>query len=143
MRTSTLILGLIAATLFLLSGACGAACGSIVAAVDEAVAELDTSVESAQADADNGELTDFDKIAAAGVLAVLAAVVLYIGAALSKAAYKTSTILIGLVLVLSIGIIALDHQSLFALGYYLAILMTIVAFALMVASHFTAAKGEG
>ena len=41
LRTTTLILGLIAATLFLLSGACGAACGSVVAAVDEAVAELE------------------------------------------------------------------------------------------------------
>ena len=47
MRTTTLILGLIAATLFLMSGACATACGTVVAGVDEAMAELDGSSTSA------------------------------------------------------------------------------------------------
>ena len=67
---------------------------------------------------------------------------LFVGAGLARAAYKISTVAIGLTLLLSIGIIAVDYKSLFALFYYVAILMTLVCFALMVASHFAADTAE-
>ena len=127
MRTSTLIVGLIAASMFLMSGVCGVACGTTIVTVDESFNEMGIETDTAS----TGE-----NIAGAGFLAVLAALLLYIGAGIAKVAYKTSTILIGLTLPLAIGIIALDPASLFAVGYYFAIIMTVVAFALMVASHY-------
>ena len=135
MRTTTLILGLIAATMLLFGGACGFVFGSVAGGFEDA---FDTKVDESE----DGVTSTTEDVSSAGAFAVVVAIFLYVGAGIAKVAFKTSTALLSLSLVLIIMLVAVDTTSLFAAFYYLALVLTGVGVILMCISHFRSRRAS-
>ncbi len=117
LRTTTMVLGLIAATLLLLGGCVGFVTGSVAQSFEEV---FDTEVS----DSSDGVTSTTEDVANAGAFAVLVSLLLFLGAGLAKVALRTSLILLAIILPMLIGLVATDTTSLFAATYYLAIILT-------------------
>ena len=128
MRTTTLILGLIAATMLLFGGACGYVFGSAAESFEDA---FDVDVSESK----DGVTSTTEDVSSAGGFAVFVAIFLYVGAGLAKVAFKTSTVLLSLCVVLIIMLVVVDTTSLFAVFYYLALVLTAVGVILMSIAH--------
>ena len=115
MRTTTLVLGLIVATLLLIGGCAGYVFGGFATGVEDAF-EIET-------DTSDGVTSTSEDVETAGALALLVAMFLFLGAGLAKVALRTSLALLVLVMPMLIGLVAIDTTSLFAVIYYLAILL--------------------
>ena len=128
MRTATLILGLIAATMLLFSGCSAFVTGSFFEGVEEAFGtELD--------DPDDGITSTTEDVSGAGGFAVFVAILLYLGAGLAKVALKTSLVLLVLAMPMAIGLVVVDTTSLFAAFYYLAIVLVGTGVVLMAIAY--------
>ena len=128
MRTATLILGLIAATMLLFSGCSAFVTGSIFEGVEEAFGtELD--------DTDDSITSTTEDVSGAGGFAVFVAILLYLGAGLARVALKTSLALLVLAMPMAIGLVVVDTTSLFAAFYYLAIVLVGVGVILMAIAY--------
>lgn len=117
LRTTTMVLGLIAATLLLLGGCVGYVTGSAAQSFEEA---FDTEVS----DSSDGITSTTEDVVNAGAFAVLISILLFLGSGLAKVALKTSLVLLVIILPMLIGLVATDTTSLFAATYYLAIILT-------------------
>ena len=84
MRTTALILGLIAATMLFFGGSCGYVFGSVGVSFEES---FDTELDN-----EDGSSTTED-VQGAGAFAVVVAILLYVGAGLAKVAFRTSVVL--------------------------------------------------
>ena len=116
LRTATLVLGLIAATVLLFGGCSAFVAGGIFVGVEEVFeTELDED--------DHGITSTAEEVSGAGGFAIFVAIFLYIGAGLAKAALKTSLALLVVAMPMLIGLVAVDTTSIFAVFYYLAILL--------------------
>ena len=128
MRTATLILGLIAATMLLFSGCSAYVTGSIFEGVEEAF--------GTEFDDPNDSITSTtEDVSGAGGFAVFVAILLYLGAGLARVALKTSLVLLVLVLSMAIGLVVVDTTSLFAAFYYLAIVLVGTGVVLMAIAY--------
>ena len=128
MRTATLILGLIAATMLLFSGCSAFVTGSIFGGVEEAFGtELD--------DPDDGVTSTTEDVSGAGGFAVFVAILLYLGAGLARVALKTSLALLILIMPMATGLVVVDTTSLFAAFYYLAIVLVGAGVVLMAIAY--------
>ena len=117
LRTTTMVLGLIAATLLLLGGCVGYVTGSAAQSFEEA---FDTKVS----ESNDGITSTTEDVANAGAFAVLISILLFLGSGLAKVALRTSLILLIIIFTMLIGLVATDTTSLFAATYYLAIILT-------------------
>ena len=124
LRTTTMVLGLIAATLLLLGGCVGFVTGSAALSLEEA---FDTKIS----DSSDGVTSTTEDVANAGAFAVLISIFLFLGSELAKVALRTSLALLVITLPMLIGLVATDTTSLFAATYYLAIILTGTEIALM------------
>ena len=120
MTTTTLILGLIAATLLLIGGCGGFVFGTFATAVEESF-EIE----------DDGDGVTSEEVSSAGASAILVAIFLYVAAGISKVAHRTSLVLLLLTMPMLIGLIVTDWSSVFAATYYLGFLLTGVCCILM------------
>ena len=121
MQTTTMILGLIAATFLLLGGCSGFVFGAVVTSAEEA---FDVEVDS--------EGSSPTEVQDAGSLAILVSFVLFVAGGLAKVALRTSLTLLTVCAVMAVGLISIDSFSLFAATYYLALLLTGTGCVLMV-----------
>ena len=117
LRTTTMVLGLIAATLLLLGGCIGFVTGSAAQSFEEA---FDTNVSESS----DGVTSTTEDVTNAGAFAVLISILLFLGSGLAKVALRTSLVLLAIILPMLIGLVATDTTSLFAATYYLAIILT-------------------
>lgn len=122
MRTTVLILGLIAATMLFLGGTCGYVFGSVGVSFEES---FDTELDD-----DDGSSTT-EEVQGAGAFAVIVAILLYAGAGIARVAYRTSFALLAVCLGLSVIVVMIDTTSLFAAFYYLSIVLTVICLILM------------
>ena len=135
MRTATLILGLIAATMLLFSGCSAFVTGSIFGGVEEAFGtELD--------DPDDGVTSTTEDVSGAGGFAVFVAILLYLGAGLARVALKTSLALLVLAMPMVIGLVVVDTTSLFAAVYYLAIVLVGTGVVLMAIAYIRSRRAR-
>ena len=124
MRTATLILGLIAATILLFGGCSAYVTGSFFEGVEEIFeTELD--------EPDGGVTSTTEDVSNAGGFAIFTAILLYLGAGLARAALKTSFALLVLTMFMLIGLVVIDTTSLFAAFYYLATALVATSVILM------------
>ena len=124
MRTTTLILGLIDATMLLFGGACGYVFGSFAGSFED---DFDTEIDSG-----DGVTSTTEDVESAGAFAILLAIVLFAGAGIAKVALKTSTVMLAVCTLLILVLVAVDTTSLFAAFYYLALVLTIIGAILMI-----------
>ena len=122
MRTTTMILGLIAATMLLMGGCSGFVFGSCALALEESLEIEETAEGATSTSADVG---------GAGALALFVAIILYVGAGLARAAHKTSLGFLIVSMLLLIVLVLIDTTSLFAMVYYLSIVLVGVCIILM------------
>ena len=122
MRTSTMILGLISATLLLFGGCSGFVFGSCAGAFEETF-EIEETTE--------GVTSTSEDVQAAGGFALFVAIVLYVGAGLAKVAHRTSLGILIVSMLMLIGLVITDTTSLFAVTYYLSIILVGVCIVLM------------
>ena len=135
MRTATLILGLIAATMLLFGGCSALVTGSFFEVVEEAFeTELD--------DADDGITSTTEDVSAAGGFAMFVAILLYLGAGLARVALKTSLALLVLAMPMVIGLVVVDTTSLFAAFYYLAIILVGTSVVLMAIAYIRSRRAR-
>ena len=120
MRTTTLVLGLIAATFLMLGGCAGYVFGAFAGGVEEAF-EIEAEGEGST----TKEVTD------AGALALVVAIFLFVAAGLAKVALRMSLVMLALSLPMLIGLIVVDTYSLFAVTYYLAVVLVGICCILM------------
>ena len=118
LRTTTLVLGLIAATFLIMGGCTGYVFGSVVVAGEEAFGEPEASPRS-------------EEVQEAGLWAMLVAIYLFLAAGIAKVATRTSLILLALAIPMLLGVLSVDAISLFAITYYLAFVLTSVGVILM------------
>ena len=124
-RTAAMILGLIAATFLMITGCTAYVTGSTFEAFDEAFDEAGTTE-----DAGPGESTP-EEVSMAGALALIIAIVLFVGAGLARAAWKPSLALFIVTLAGLVLLVTIDTWSLFAMVYYLGIVLVGVSSVLM------------
>ena len=132
MRTTTLVLGLIAATLLLFGGCAGYVVGGIGTAVEDAF-ELETETE--------GVTSTTEDVSGAGAFAMIVAIFLFVAAGLAKVALRTSLLLLTIAIPMLIGLVAVDTTSLFAVVYYLGIVLIGTCCILMLIAWRREAKG--
>ena len=113
MRTTTMVIGLIAAIFLLLGGCSGYVFGSVAESIDETF-----DIESESDGASSSE------VSMAGSFAMLVALFLFLAAGLARVALRTSFVLLVLGIPMLIGVLSIDAVSLFAVTYYLALLLT-------------------
>ncbi len=136
MRTATLILGLIAATMLLFSGCSAFVTGSIFEGVEEAFGEgVEDGLGTELDDPDDGVTSTTEDVSGAGGFAVFVAILLYLGAGLARVALKTSLALLILIMPMAIGLVVVDTTSLFAAFYYLAIVLVGTGVVLMAIAY--------
>ena len=136
MRTATLILGLIAATMLLFSGCSAFVTGSIFEGVEEAFGEgVEDGLGTELDDSDDGVTSTTEDVSGAGGFAVFVAILLYLGAGLARVALKTSLALLILIMPMAIGLVVVDTTSLFAAFYYLAIVLVGTGVVLMAIAY--------
>ena len=121
--TTTLILGLIAASMLLVGGTCGFVAGSFATGVNQALEDL--GAEGSPEGSTGHGMMD------AGAGALLVAILLYAGAGIAKVALKTSGILLTLSALLIFVILTIDPVSIFAAFYYIAFVLTTIGVILM------------
>ena len=135
MRTATLILGLIAATMLLFGGCSAFVTGSFFEGVEEAFdAELD--------DAGDGITSTTEDVSSAGGFAIFVAILLYLGAGLARVALKTSLALLALAMPMVIGLVIVDTTSLFAAFYYLAMVLVGTGVVLMAIAYIRSRRAR-
>lgn len=127
MRTATLVLGLIAATMLLFSGCTAYVAGGFFGAVEDAF--------DMEADDPDDITSTSEDIENAGAFAVVVAIFLFVAAGLAKAALKTSLALLLLGFPMLIGLVSVDTTSLFAAFYYLAIVLVGTGIILMAIAY--------
>ncbi len=120
-RTAAMVLGLIAATFLLITGCTAFVTGSAFEAFDEA-----GFIEN-----DGAEGSTPEEISQAGSLAVIVAIVLFVGAGLAKAAWTPSFWLLLVALGGLVWTASIDTWSVFAAVYYLGIALVGVCVGLM------------
>ena len=123
MRTTTLILGLIAATMLLFGGCAGFVFGTAATTFEEAF-EIEEEKD--------GTTSTSSDVQSAGALALLSAIFLYVGGGLAKVALKTSLAFLVFSILLIFGLVSTDTTSLFAVFYYLALVLVGVCIILMI-----------
>ena len=124
-RTAAMILGLIAAAFLMITGCTAYLTGATFEAFDEAFEGARTM------EGDESEGSTSEEISLAGSLALIIAIVLFVGAGLAKATWKPSfALLIGALLGLVL-LVTIDTWSLFAAVYYLGIVLVGVSVVLM------------
>ena len=133
LRTTTMVLGLIAATLLLITGCVGAFVGTLGEGVEEA---FDTELSS-------GEGSTPSEVSSAGSGAMVVAVLLFVGAGLARVATKTSLVLLLVTLASIIGVAATDPWSIFAFVYWLAVLVVGIAVVLMALAYWRGRSSAG
>ena len=121
LRTATMVLGLIAAVFLLITGCTAYVTGGFFEAVDEV----------GLVDVDESEGSTAEEISIAGALALIVAIILFVGAGLAKATWKPSFGLLIATLGGLILLVTIDTWSLFATVYYLAIVLVGVSLVLM------------
>ena len=122
MRTTTLILGLISATMLLFGGCSGFVFGSCASAAEQAF-EIEETAE--------GGTSTSEDVGIAGGFALFVAIILYVGAGLARVAHKTSLGILIVTMLMLIGLVMTDATSLFAVSYYLSIVLVGVCIVLM------------
>lgn len=128
MRTATLILGLLAATMLFFGGCSAFVAGSFFEGIEDAFGtELD--------DPEDSVTSTTEDVSGAGGFAVVVAILLYLGAGLAKVALKTSLVLFVFAMPMVIGLVIVDTTSLFALFYYLAIVLVGIGVVLMAVAY--------
>ena len=136
MRTATLILGLIAATMLFFGGCTAFVTGSIFEGVEEAFGEgVEEGLGRELDDPDDGVTSTSGDVAGAGGFAVFVAILLFVGAGLARVALKTSLVLFVLAMPMAIGLVVVDTTSLFAFFYYLAIVLVGIGVVLMAIAY--------
>ena len=134
MRTATLILGLIAATMLFFGGCTAFVTGSVFEGVEEAFGtDLD--------DPDDGVTSTTEDVAGAGGFAVFVAILLFVGGGLARVALKTSLVIFVLAMPMVIGLVVVDTTSLFAAFYYLAIVLVGISVVLMAIAYIKSRTG--
>ena len=123
MRTTTLILGLIAATMLLFGGCAGFVFGTAATTFEEAF-EIEEN--------DDGTTSTSSDVQSAGAFAIVSAIFLYVGGGLARVALKTSLGFLVVSLLLIFGLVSTDTTSLFAAFYYLALILVGVCIILMI-----------
>ena len=123
MRNTAFVLGIIAAFLLLVGGCAGYLTGSVFETVEEITGE---EVESG----DGGSTTE--EVEGAGGVAMLVAVYLFVASGLTRVLLRTSTVMLGLSLPMLLGIVITDSTSIFAVTYYLALLLMGICTFLMI-----------
>ena len=122
MRTTSLVLGFIAAAMLFFAGCTGTVFGSCAAAFEESF-DIEETAEGAESTSED--------VSVGGIFAVVTAVILCIAAGLAKSAHKTSLGLFVASMLALILTVVVDTTSLFALAYYLAILIVAACIVLM------------
>ena len=122
MQTTTLILGLIAATFLLLGGCSAYVFGSVGVAGYEAFGDED----------DQASIERNEEVQGAGAGAIVVAIWLFLAAGLAKVALRVSMVLLVLSLPMLFGLLMMDGLSLFAATYYLGLLLIGVCSILMI-----------
>ena len=128
MRTTTLILGLIAATMLFFGGCTAYVTGSFFQAGEEVFG-------TEFSDSDDGTTSTTADVAGAGLFAVVIAILLFVAGGLARVALKTSLILLILAMPMLIGLVVVDTTSLFAAFYYLAIVLIGASVVLMIIAY--------
>ena len=123
MRVTALILGLIGATLLLIGGCTGTVFGLTAGAFEETVGFNDSA---------EGVISSSDDVENAGLLAMLVAVLSYIGAGIAMVASRSSIAILSTSFLLSIWLVVIDTTSLFAAFYYGAIVIFGVCVVLLI-----------
>ena len=127
LRTATMVLGLVTATLLFMGGCSGFFFGATFGAFEEAfdIEEDRNKTTSTTADVEN-----------AGGFAIVVSLVLFLGAGLARVAVKISILLLAAVIPMAVGLALTDWSSLFAITYYFAILATSVCVILMCIAYW-------
>ena len=128
MRTATLVIGIVSATLLLFGGVAGACTGAVFETVEEMAGE---DLE----DADGGVTSTTEDVLGAGIFAFFLAFFLDIAAGLAKAALKTSTALFILGFLGCIWLVVIDTTSAFATVYYICVVTIGVCAGLMITAY--------
>lgn len=122
--TTTLIIGLVAASMLVVGGGCGFVAGAFASGFEETFEELSAG-ESSQG-------SSGDEMMNAGAVALLVAILLYAGAGIAKVALRTSTILLALSVFMIFVVLTIDALSIFAAFYYIAFVLTVIGVILMI-----------
>ena len=120
MRTTALILGLIAAVFLFLGGCSAYLFGSVAIGIEESF-DLETDDEG----------TTSEDVQVAGAFALVVSIFLFVAAGLAKVALRTSLVLFTLTLPMVFGLLFADPTSLFAATYYLGLILVGVCTVLM------------
>ena len=130
MRTTSLILGLMAAVFLFLGGCSAYLFGSVAIGIEESF-EVETDDEG----------TTSEDVQVAGAFALVVAIFLFVAAGLAKVALKTSLALLMLSIPMLLGLVFTDPTSLFAATYYLGLTLTSVCTVLMFFAWRQARRG--
>ena len=120
-RTAVMVLGLIAATFLMITGCTAYVTGSAFETFDEAGLMEDDGTEGSTP----------EEVSMAGALALIVAIVLFVGAGLAKATWMPSFALLIVALAGLVMLVTIDTSSLFAAVYYLGIVLVGVSLVLM------------
>lgn len=123
MRNTAFVLGIIAAFLLLVGGCAGYVTGSVFEVVEDVTGE--------EFD-DDGEGSTTEEVEGAGGAAMAVAVYLFVASGLTRVLLRTSTVMLALSLPMLLGIVITDTTSIFAVTYYLALLLNGICTFLMI-----------
>ena len=127
LRTATMVICLLAGFILLFGGIAGCTTGAVFEGVEEVFNE---EVEGSN----QGSTTE--EVFNAGGVAILVSIVLFLGGGLARVAVKTSLLLLVAAMAMSMGVVAIDTWSVFAVAYYLSTFMTGVGVILMALAYW-------
>ena len=131
-----MVIGASNRVILLFGGIPGCAVGATFVAVEDFAEEVfDEDLELDDPN-DPSYVSTTDDVTNAGIFAIFLSIVLFIGAGLARVATKTSLVMPAVVFALLIRVIVLDTTSVFAIAYYLSILLTLVCVILMAIAYW-------
>ena len=130
MRTTALILGLIAAVFLFLGGCSAYLFGSVAVGIEESF-DVETDDEG----------TTSEDVQVAGAFALVVSIFLFVAAGLAKVALRTSLVLLILSIPMLLGLVFIDPTSLFAVTYYLGLILVGICTVLMFLTWRRAKRG--
>ena len=131
MRTTVLILGLIAATFLFLGGCSAYLFGSVAISVEESF-DVETDDEG----------TTSEDVQVAGAFALLVSIFLFVAAGLAKVALRISLAFLALSVPMLLGLVFIDPTSLFAVTYYLGLILIGICTVLMFLAWRRGTRGD-
>lgn len=130
LRTATMVIGLVAATVLFFGGTLGCIAGHAFESFEEVFDE-----ELNEPD-DPGFVSTTGEVADAGAWAMVISVFLFIGAGLARVAVRISLVMLTVAVPMLIGVIVLDTTSAVATAYYLATLLILICVVLMFVAYW-------